>query len=107
MVKRYNLHCTAPDLKDGAVILASASGASETLAVPVEGRLNISKPGPLQPTELVRCIEALIGSVRMSRSCASALRKSYSPQQFAQKARGSQRKKQVGRIQNQADQDGY
>ncbi len=51
----------APTLKDTAVIVASARGASEALAVPVDGRLSVSKPGGFQPVELVRCVEALIG----------------------------------------------
>ncbi len=52
----------APTLKDTAVIVASARGASEALTVPLDGSLNVSKPGGFQPVELVRCVEALIGS---------------------------------------------
>ena len=44
------------------VIVASARGASEALAFPLDGRLNVSKPGGFQPVELVRCVETLIGS---------------------------------------------
>lgn len=54
----------SPTLCNTAVIVASAQGAVEALAVSEQGSLTVEKPGGFQPIELVRCVESLVESFR-------------------------------------------
>jgi signal transduction histidine kinase/CheY-like chemotaxis protein len=55
-----NFMKTTPAMANTSVIMASAWGALETVANPVQGVIKVYKQNGFQPIELVRCIEALV-----------------------------------------------